>query len=90
MNHVWLMGQLQVVEEGLNFPLSAVRGILLSNVDREKAIVKAFENKVLDFIEERHGKIYLSEICNKFRLSPTHANFILNKLEKGGKIKVDW
>lgn len=90
MNHVWLMGQLRVVEEGLRFPQSAINGILLSNTSREKVIVNAFEDKVLEFIQQKDGRIYLSEICEKFKLSSIHVNFILNKLEKSGKINVNW
>jgi len=88
LNHNWLRTQTQLIKLGLEFPLDAINGILVTNVDREKSIVKRYKEKVLSFIEEKK-KVYLSEISDKFNLDIVETKLILNELEKEGKIKVN-
>ena len=88
LNHTWLTKQLDLIRAGINFPLNSIKGILLTNVTKEKIEVNENKEKVLDFIKEKK-KVYLSEISRKFNFDVVETKLILNELENEGKIKIN-
>ncbi|TRZ54624.1 hypothetical protein D4Q76_02055 [archaeon] len=66
----------------------SINGILLTNVSKERMIVKQNKDKVLSFIAEKK-RAYLSEICEKFSLNIVETKMILNELEKERKIIIN-
>jgi hypothetical protein len=85
-NHVWLTPQLSILSKGFNFPEIATSNILLTEVDKEKLMIRHYKNKVLEFI---HGKkrVYIDEIAHEFKLNIIQVKLIVNQLEEEHKIK---
>ncbi len=88
LNHTWLRGQAQLVRTGSTFMFDSINGLLLTNVSREKMVVRQNKEKVLSFIAEKK-RAYLSEICEKFNLNIVEVKMILNELEKERKIIIN-
>lgn len=88
LNHRWLLKQAEIIRPISEFPLSAINGILLTRVDKDKITVSKNKDKVLNFISERK-RAYLSEITEKFNLDIVETKLILNELQKEGKIKIN-
>jgi ribosomal protein S25 len=80
--------QYDCFREGMNFYQKANTGILITNVDRERELIKKNKDNVLDLIKKQKT-VYLTEIMDTFDLNVVVAKRILNELEQEGKIKIN-
>ena len=85
LNHVWLVPQIKLLSNGLNFSEMASNGILLTEVDKEKEMINKYKNRVLEFIHIKK-RAYLDEIANEFKLKIIEVKLIINQLEREHKI----